>query len=311
MDEFECGRITSAAAPTLRPMTFPVYRHLLSLAPAPRHPEQGDTRLVQPLGVAAWRGGVAAGLVLAEASLEGDRAPELLSLCVKPPFRNRGLGSALVRLVEDELRAAGSARVEAVYMMTGTPGVQALERVFEKREWAPAVARMLTLRFTLDEAAQTPWFGRMKFGSSDYEIFAWTDLTADERAELIRSHEASGWIATGLEPWRHDRHGFEPVSSLGLRYRGTVVGWVINHRTSAQNVRFTCSFMRTDLARRGRILALYTESLTRLRDTECQTCTLTTPASYGPMWQFLRRRCIPWAEFSGETRGISKNLSTT
>ena len=215
MDEFECGRITSAAAPTLRPMTFPVYRHLLSLAPAPRHPEQGDTRLVQPLGVAAWRGGVAAGLVLAEASLEGDRAPELLSLCVKPPFRNRGLGSALVRLVEDELRAAGSARVEAVYMMTGTPGVQALERVFEKREWAPAVARMLTLRFTLDEAAQTPWFGRMKFGSSDYEIFAWTDLTADEASGVDQ-------IPRGI---RVDRDRSRAVASRPARLRAGLESW--------------------------------------------------------------------------------------
>ena len=213
------------------------------------------------------------------------------------------------RLLEDELRATGTERVEAVYM-TGTSSVQALERVFEKRQWAPAVARMLTVRFTPEEAARTPWFGRMTFGSSDYEIFAWTDLTSDERAELIRSHQSSDWIATGLEPWRHDQHGFEPVSSLGLRYRGTVVGWVINHRTSAHGVRFTCSFMRTDLARRGRILALYTESIARLRETDCQTCSLTTPASYVPMLQFLRRRCIPWVGFAGETRGTYKNVNS-
>ena len=310
MDEFKCKRITPATAATLRPMTFPAYRHLLSLAPAPRHPEQGDERLVQPLGVAAWCGTVAAGLVFAETSLEGDRAPEVLSLYVKQPFRNRGLGSTPVRLLEDELRAAGSARVDAVYM-TGTPGVQALERVFEKRQWAPAVARMLTVRFTPEEAAATPWFGRMKLASSDYEIFAWTDLTAAERAKLRRSHEASEWIAIGLEPWRHDQHGFDAVSSLGLRYRGTVVGWVINHQTAPQAVRFTCSFMRKDLARRGHILALYTESLNRLRRTDCQTCSLSTPASYMPMVQFLRRRCIPWVGFAGETRGTSKNLSST
>ena len=47
------------------------------------------------------------------------------------------------------------------------------------------------------------------------------------------------------------------MSSLGLRYRGEVVGWVINHRMDERTVRFTCSFMRRDLARRAAILALY------------------------------------------------------
>jgi GNAT superfamily N-acetyltransferase len=288
-------------------MTFPAYRHLLSLEAAPRHPEQGDDRLVQPLGFAAWRGSVPAGVVLAETPVAGSGTPVMLSLYVTDQFRNNGIGTALVGDLERALQAGHWNQVEAVYT-TGAPGIPALERVLEKRAWSAPVVRMVTVRFTPEEAASTPWFGRVKLPPPDYEIFPWTDLTADERAELKRSHEVSGWIATGLEPWRHDRHGFDAVSSVGLRHKGQVVGWVINHRTSPRTVRFTCSFMRSDLARRGRILGLYTASLNRLRNTECEMCSLVTPVCYGPMVEFLKRRCIRWISFSAETRGVSKPL---
>ena len=51
---------------TFEEMTFPVYRHLLRLEPAPRHPEQGDQAMVRPLAVAAFHEGAPAGLALAE-----------------------------------------------------------------------------------------------------------------------------------------------------------------------------------------------------------------------------------------------------
>ena len=54
-------------------MTFPAYRHLLSLAPNVRHPQDGDTRRIQPIGVVAILDGRPVGLALAEVPL--DREP--------------------------------------------------------------------------------------------------------------------------------------------------------------------------------------------------------------------------------------------
>jgi hypothetical protein len=192
--------------------------------------------------------------------------------------------------------------------MTGKPGIEAMERVLAKCGWEAPVARTVSVRFSLQEASTTPWFGRVSLPSPPYEIFAWSELKPEERAELQATDAASKWIATGLEPWRHDAYGYDPISSVGLRYHGKVVGWVINHRVSEDYVRFTCSFMREDLSRRGRILALYTESLTRLREGGIRMCSLVTPVSYGPMVEFLKRRCAAWVSFVGETRGVGKQL---
>ncbi len=306
--------VTAPVQPALEQMTFPVYRHLLVLEPTARHPEQGDTKMVQPLAVSARIEDAPIGLALGEAptnrSDRSDResVPQLLSVFTRPETRNRGVATRLVARLEEELTERGFERLETTYM-TGKASEAAVERLLEKRGWSAPLARTVTLRFTPAEALSTPWFGRLKLPESKYEIFPWTELRPEERAELERSQAESGWIAKGLEPWEHDRHGFDPVSSIGLRYRGQVIGWVINHRLSENTVRFTCSFMNKPLGRRGRIFPLYTASLQRLKESGCKMCTLVTPVVYQTMVEFVKRRCAPWATFFGETRGSSKVLT--
>ena len=120
------------------------------------------------------------------------------------------------------------------------------------------------MRATLDELRRMPWYGRVRLPAPDFEIFPWTGLTPDEKRRLATSQLAQPWMTEGLEPWRHDHAGFDEVSSVGLRHRGEVVGWVINHRLANDVVRFSGAFVRADHARRGRIFALYTDSIERL-----------------------------------------------
>jgi hypothetical protein len=261
--------------------------------------------VVEPFGAVVVEGDEPIGLALAEERRE-EGVAELLSVYVRGTARREGHAKRLLAAVEDEARRRGLVRLAAVYM-SGRAEIDWMERAFRARGWAEPQARTVTLRFTPEQALATPWFGRLRLGPG-YEVFPWTALTPAERQELMDSQARATWIFPALEPWRHDRHGFEEVSSLGLRHGGKVVGWVINHRVSPELVRFTCSFMRKDLGRRGRILPLFTESLRRLREVGCPMCTFVTPVFYGSMVEFVRERCAPWAEFFGETRGVSKAL---
>jgi GNAT superfamily N-acetyltransferase len=288
-------------------MTFPAYRHMLRLEPTQRHPGELEQRDVVPLGVAALMETTLVGLALAEAPRSaGAGAPELLSLFVQPELRGRGIATDMLAQLESELLGRGFHTLDAVYM-TGKPSLPALERVFAKRSWSPPKTRVVTLRFTPEEATHTPWWGRVRLGA-DYEIFPWTEMTPEGLEQIRQSDERSHWVAVGLEAWRHGRTAFDPVSSLGLRHRGEVVGWVINHRVTEDLVRFTCSYMRPDLARRGRIMPLYTESIKRVAGTSCRWCSFTTPIEYPQMVEFVKTRCAPYASFFGETRGTSKRL---
>lgn len=298
-------------SPVCGTMTFPAYRHLLSLEPASRLPGEAEQRLVTAVGQVARLGDEPVGLALAEVPVRAaDGPPELLSLLVNAAHRRKGIATALVQAVEDAVRARGFATIEAVYM-SGKPSIDAVERIFGARGWEPPELRTISVKFTMQEALSTPWYGRMGLLPPGAEIFPWKELTAAERQELVDSNQRDPWIPNSLQPWRHDSIGFDEVSSVGLRYRNQVVGWVINHRMDGRTVRFTCSFMRKDLSRRARIVPLYTEAIRRLSEVGCEFCTFVTPTVYPGMVEFIRRHCAPYASFTGETRGTRKALAGT
>jgi len=298
----------AAAVPSeFRAMTYPAYRHLLDLEPQPRHPTQGDHVPVRPVAIGAYLQGTPLGFVLAEMPLAPDRSAELLSVYTANGARSQGIATHLIALLEEYLTAAGQPRVQAVYM-TGKPSIAALERVLTKRDWQGPATRAVTLRFTPEEASTTPWYGRFRLDERLYEIFPWAELGGEERKRLQASHVEQPWIRPGLEFWIHDAYGFDERSSVGVRYRGNVVGWVINHRIKPDMVRFTCSFIRRDLGRRGRIMPVFTESIERLRGTDCHWCTFVTPVRYDTMVRFVKRRCASWVSFFGETKEYVKRL---
>jgi GNAT superfamily N-acetyltransferase len=279
-------------------MTFPSFRPLLE-AIGSVNPSTGGT----PVAVVSVDGGQPVGLALAEIAPETGSA-ELLSLYVAQSARGRGVATTLVERLEQELRGRGVTRLEAVYM-TGKPSIPVIEHIFEKRGFDAPILRKVVVRFTAEEAATTEWYQRARL-PADSEIFAWKDVRPEEIEELKRTHAENPWIDVNLEPWRcSDR--FDPVSSVGMRKQGKVVGWVINHPIGPNLLCFTTSFVRRDLARRGAIFPLYVASLERLKGTGT-ICTFVTSAEYESMVRFVLRRCAPYISFCGETRGVSKTL---
>ncbi len=285
-------------------MTFPSYRHLLDLKPQPRHPEQGEVRAIQPFGFVARRAGRLAGLALAEVPLErDDESPQLLSVFVQPDERRLGLGARLVGAVEEETRQRGFEELAAVYT-TGRPAIEWMERILTRRGWQPPEPGSLTVRFRAANALASPAFEerRLRAYSRGLEIFSWSELTSEEDEEMRGSNQDRCWIEPSLEPWQFAREGLD-ASSVGARYRGRVVGWALNHRVVAGLVRFSVSFMRRDLSRRGRILPLYHASLRRIEDEgTSRYCTFITPFSYPRMVTFVERWIAPFATFVGESR---------
>ncbi|MGA7616751.1 MAG: GNAT family N-acetyltransferase [Thermoanaerobaculia bacterium] len=289
-------------------MTFPAYRHMLSLERTVRLPQEHDSLPVDPIAVAAIIDGTPAGLAVGELPVLEDHLPEVLSLFVAPQFRGHGIATQLLARMEEEVRSRGFERLLGIYM-TGKSGVDAFEHIAAKRGWSEPHVRMVSCRFSAESLASAPWLGKYHL-PSDYEIFPWSELREEERETLRRSHAENPWIAPDLLPWEYEKFGFEPKTSLGIRYKGVVVGWILNHQLADDTVRYTCSYIRKDLGRLGRIVPAYSESFRRFIEAGFRNATFTTPLHHKGMAAFAKRWFAPWSTFFGETRGIEKSLGS-
>jgi|CXWL01.1.fsa_nt_gi GNAT superfamily N-acetyltransferase len=301
-------RLQGSEAMALGAMTFPVYRHLLALEPAPRHPEQGDPKPVQPCALVAIGDGEPLGLLLAELPLVGDEPAEVLSVFVRPEHRRQGVATALLAGAGREVAAAGFRRLDAVYT-ADRPNSAAIEGLLARGGWASPKARTVTVRFAPERFLTSELFNERRLAALDpgLEIVPWATFSETEKAALRELNERQPWITPQLEFWRFDFAGFDAATSVGARYKGRVVGWVITHRVSPEIVRYTCSFMHKGLSRRGRIVPLYHRSL-RLAVGSCRLCTSVTPVIYPNMLRFIDRWMKPIAELVAETRGSQLRL---
>lgn len=289
------------------PLTYPALRHLLALEPTVRFPAEGDRRRIQPLAVGAREAATPVGLALGCLPLGDGDGPELLSFYVRPERRTPAAADGLLARFEEAVRDAGFATLGFVYT-SGSEDAAALEALLARRGWSPPETRMVTLRFTLEEIKATPWFRRYR-RRTGFEFVPWVEVGEADLAALRASHEESGWIAEDLVPWAFDQQRLDAASSLAILLAGEIVGWVLNHRMNERTVRFTCSFLRRDLSRRGRIVPAYSESVERAEAAGYERGLFTVPKHHREMVAFVERWCAPWFGFVGETRGVAKALS--
>lgn len=284
-------------------MTFPAFRHLLELAPAPKLLAEAGCPLVQPVAVGAWEASTAIGLMLLALPLVSELEAELLSIYVVPESRGKGLGVALLEAAEKVAANAGFPSLCATWTQ-GAPGTGWWEKQLPLRGWRPPQRRTLSLLFTAEEALRFPWLDRFPV-RDNCEIIPFSQVTAEEMAALKRSQEASRWIAEDLVPWQYIAGGFEEQTSVALRSPEGIMGWVINHKVTDDWLRFTCSYIRKDWGRRARILPLFSASLHRMVDAGFTKATFVAPVRHPTMVRFVEEHMAPWvskARWTWESR---------
>ena len=245
------------------------------------------------------------GLALAEIEPDGKSA-EVLSIFVEPDYRRQGIGLALLIRLEQELFSRGCISAELVYT-TGQPTTPALERLLQKCNWASPQARMLLCKASLPLMMKAPWLEKATLPSS-YTIFPWAEITQDERIAIQQQQEVSPWIPKDLNPFKHEEN-FEPLNSLGLRYQGQVVGWIITHRLATDTIRYSCGFVNPDLQKRGVYISLIANAIQIQYKEKIIKGIWTVPLVHTPMVHFVKKRMAPYLTSLEETRGSFKLFS--
>ena len=267
----------------------------------------GATLMGRPVGLALAVRGWADPGALAGAPLVGTA--RLLTLSVARGWRRIGVGRALLDALESSLAAEGVESVSCRYVLPPSDALVALEALFRSAGWSAPEVTMLHCRAgrpILDAPLMRKQLGL----PPEYQIVDWVDLTAADRARIAEPREGRAWFPETLDPF-HFEPGMEILNSLALRYRDEVVGWLITRRTGPTTMYYQCLFVREDLARLGRGLALIGEAIRRHEKAIGGRQGLgewSTPSTLPAMVRFIKRHLVPFGAETTEQREVRKTI---
>ncbi|MBV8885976.1 MAG: GNAT family N-acetyltransferase [Chroococcidiopsidaceae cyanobacterium CP_BM_RX_35] len=275
-------------------LTFPLFRPLLQvLKPQSSIVAIGASDSNQPIG-------------LALAEIQPDQQScKVLSIFVKPHYRQQGIGSALLQRLETELRLCNCISAELVYI-TSNSTTPIFERLLQNCHWSAPEPRMLVGKSTCTSIANAPWMKRTSLPAA-YSLFPWQEISPAERIALQQQQQTNPKIPPMLMPFQHEQ-SLEPLNSLGLRYQGEVVGWIITHRLDPDTIRYTAGFVRPDLQKLGRFISLLANAIQIQIDAKIPFGIWTTPLEFPGMVHFTKNRMAPYLISLEESRVSHKSL---
>ena len=292
--------LTAEMAPRYAALTYPRFRGLL-------------TQLAQyedsTIAVGGSLFGQPVGLALAQLCPH-CQAAHVHSLFVQPAYRNQGIGAALLTRLEEAVaqRAYDRMHIEYPAAHAETP---ALEQVLVRCGWQPPQRTFLRCAVEGKPAVEAfinaPWM-QMPLLPDGFELFAWNDLDLNERQLIERQrltefdeHDAAQAV---------DDYSFDPLTSVGLRYRGDVVGWMLTTRIAPKRVLYDWLAFKPQLRGRGYGMALVIAAIQReyALDGSEMVGLWRTRLDNLPMMRIINRRLRPYITTILETSISYKNF---
>jgi GNAT superfamily N-acetyltransferase len=241
------------------------------------------------------------GFVFAEILAESQTG-EIISLFVAPECRHQGIGTAQVRILEKGLAKNRCRQVSVSYQRTDITD-RSLEPMLRKLNWEPPQMNYLLGQTTTDKISQAPWLHKYPLPAA-LTVFPWSEVTAEERQQILQQ----GGYPESLSPFGNDPR-IEPLNSLGLRYNGEVVGWMICHRVAPDTIRYSVLYVWERFQKLGRGISLMAEAIKRQIASPVGYYNFAVSAEHPQMLQFVKRRLAPYLSGLSESRQSLKQLS--
>ena len=247
------------------------------------------------------------GLAVLEVNGRGKPA-NLDSIFVEPDHRRCGIGRDLLEAVESSLETSGASKVTGSWYHDAV-GAESLERLLLDSAWTvPEVVSTMHQagRRFLEQVDQASPSWRPRPGLA---IESWSDVTPEDRRRMNRLC-ADERIPAELHPLNDPMFDISERTSVVLRMRSEIVGWMIHHVLAPGLLRYSSLWIRPDLVGRGLGISLAIESGRRhLATTEpAARLTFTVSRTNEAMERFVARRLRPSIDRSSRMRYSEKDL---
>lgn len=239
------------------------------------------------------------GIAIATIKKDGDVA-ELIYIYVRKKFRRFGIGSSLIQHLEQRLNVA-SCTMYSTSFVRGINGSDGLEKFFSKNEYHLAGTDMFIFNMTLQEQyLALPWMKNIQL-PRHFTIFPWGELTDQDRMDILAGK--NDWYPATLDPLQY-KEKIERDTSLGLKYKNDIIGWLITYYTASNKLEYANLFTKHHFQTRGRGIALMMKAmeLQLQKRPEDQQLYFRVAADNQRMLTFLEKRVEPFVAMERQER---------
>ncbi|MEI8124810.1 MAG: GNAT family N-acetyltransferase [Parachlamydiaceae bacterium] len=216
------------------------------------------------------------------------------TLYVHPSHRNRKIASKLLSMAVEEMQKE-EVIVSTLLYEKESPYTPYVQSMLKAGEWKGP--RILMIRCYFDPYTfNAPWMHRHYRYPPGYEEFFWKDLTPEEKIKL-KNAESDQLYPSELSPF-YQEEKIEFMNSLGLRFDGNVVGWMITHRVDPDTIRYSSFFILREFQNRGIAIKLLADSLLIHEKSLTKYAELEVPyVIVSSQWiHLIEKRLIPYSK---------------
>jgi GNAT superfamily N-acetyltransferase len=165
---------------------------------------------------------------------------------------------SLFNLLEKELANEKATNVSFKFYDDGKKS-NVLWKVLKKRAWAEPELFMLKYFFHV-HTFNTPWLKKPAPFTKKFKEFPWKNLKPHEKAELHRK-ENQNYFPLHLSPFFVDESLIDPINSLGLRYNGKVIGWMITLIVAPSTLSYAILYIDPEFQKTGYAMRLLADAI--------------------------------------------------
>jgi GNAT superfamily N-acetyltransferase len=220
---------------------------------------------------------------------------------VDPAHRNRGIGSRLMAALLEHLKSL-NIKVVRISYIDNNNSIPALEKILQKTGWATP-PKILLRSFFLDQYSFHPdwFFSPFPALPQDYSLFLWKDATPED-LQQAKEWEGGNPLIALYSPF-NTKYPIADMNSLGIRYKGHIVGWMIVQRVNPKLIIYSGLFIIPEHRGIGPSICLLKEAIRRHLNREIDTVAIVeineevSPSYWN---RFIEKRLAPFA-FQVET----------
>lgn len=166
---------------------------------------------------------------------------KLLSIRFVPGFKHADAILNLVSALEQNLKSQNCLLLTYFYSDSESELASTAE-ILRQAGWGEPQLRIVRCHFS-DESFKPAWFydslqAKLPKG---FNIFPWSQLSPND-IQVLKHQQSESTFPPAVSPF-HDQPTIDPISSLGLRYQGQVVGWMITNRLEGNVIRFSSLYI--------------------------------------------------------------------